>query len=440
MNNAIQRVSSTVQSSLRAGSVAKFFATSLVVFAFTGQVFAGPATVQSAYPYADAYFATITVRLAHVTTVAPKMMEMPALPGRDKVAFFEGRQNVEVAVYTQPRPAPLMYVIPGMGGNAMNGSNQFLGERYFLAGFNVIIVPSPFYWKFVLGQSTSGLPGYTPADVADLSRLMQASRARAERDFGIQVTKSGVVGYSLGAIESAYLLKQDRKTKALGLERATMINPPLALAHSIGVLDQLNAVGDQWSPAQRDQLWASVIKGGSALLERGINTHGYFDNLDKVLTLNDDQLKYLIGNTFRQTLTDVVFVSQQINDIGLLKQPATSNRRNARYAEAARFDFTTYLKLAVAPYWQAQLGHGFTTDQLITGGDLAVLRSAVSTDPAYRMVHNADDFLNNPDLIQLWAKEMGSRAVIFPRGGHCGNLWSPDLDATVVNDAKDLLN
>ena len=39
------------------------------------------------------------------------------------------------------------------------------------------------------------------------------------------------------------------------------------------------------------------------------------------------------------------------------------------------------------------------------------------------IVHNADDFLAEPKSIEELKEVMGARMVLYPSGGHLGNLW-----------------
>ena len=49
------------------------------------------------------------------------------------------------------------------------------------------------------------------------------------------------------------------------------------------------------------------------------------------------------------------------------------------------------------------------------------------------MMHNADDILMSPGEIGYLEDVFGDRAVIFPRGGHAGNLGYRENLAYVVD-------
>lgn len=46
-------------------------------------------------------------------------------------------------------------------------------------------------------------------------------------------------------------------------------------------------------------------------------------------------------------------------------------------------------------------------------------------------MHNADDFLLTTGDVAWMEQVFGDRALIFPRGGHLGNLYYPDNVASI---------
>jgi len=391
------------------------------------------------FPYRDPYLSTLSIRLLKLSAATPRIFEMEGLPGREKVRFAEGRQRLETAVFVQRAPAPLVFVIPGVGGAATDGSALWLGEQAYLAGFSAIVISSPFYWKFVLSQSSTGVPGYMPEDARDLRRLMVAVKARAERELGLRVTRSAVMGYSLGAVNVAFIMKQEREQPLLALERAVMINPPLHIPHAIATLDRLYEVGHSWSLEYRNRVWGHVLGVGSALLDRDIRNSSYFLGLDQVLLLSNTQLKYLIGDSFRQMLADTIFMGQEVNDIGLLKETASPKSRTARQLEAASISFTDYMSRAVWPFWTQRLKQKWTLPEFINQTDMQSLRDMLENDPSFRLLHNQDDFLTLPEDLERLATRMGNRAVIYPYRGHVGNLWFGENRADLLAAIRDLL-
>jgi hypothetical protein len=391
------------------------------------------------YPYKDPYIATLTMRLMGTKIVKPKIITLNGLPGRDKIRFSDGHQNVPIAVFVQEMPAPLVYVIPGVGGSASEGAAIWLAEFLFTKGFSVISVPSPLHWRFILGQSTTGMPGFTPEDVRDLQRVMSLSRAEAERLFGLRATRIGVVGYSLGAVDAAYLMKSERTMPLLGIERAVLINPPLNLSTAVKKIDELNDIGSRWTPERREAIWGYMYNLGEKAMGRNIQDPYFFYGLDQVIKISTKDVMYLIGSSFRQTLADVLMISEEIAHQGLLKEPATEGERSERLNEALSTSFMDYLSKSAWPFWKKRLGNNWTEAEFVAHGDLASLRDLMGHDKAFYLLHNEDDFLTTKDDLLSLADIMGDRAFIYPLGGHVGGLWHPRTLENINQIFHDLL-
>jgi hypothetical protein len=85
--------------------------------------------------------------------------------------------------------------------------------------------------------------------------------------------------------------------------------------------------------------------------------------------------------------------------------------------------FTDYLSRAAFPYWQKSTPSAKTLGDFVGQSDLLSLKDAIVRDPAFRLMHNEDDFLTRPKDLSDFASLMSARAVIYPKGGHLGNLW-----------------
>ena len=77
------------------------------------------------YPFRDPYIATATAAILTGDGLAPKpkrqVVHVPGLPGRNQVSALKGRGEVSVAVYRQNHPAPLLFILSGIGSNAYFG-------------------------------------------------------------------------------------------------------------------------------------------------------------------------------------------------------------------------------------------------------------------------------------------------------------------------------
>src|SRR5713101_5303678 len=101
---------------------------------------------------------------------------------------LEGRGEVSVAVYRQSHPAPLLFILSGIGSNAYFGLATYFAGLFYQEGFHVVILPSPMSWNFALAASRSGAPGYAPEDARDLYAAMQSILAILRDQYGLAIT------------------------------------------------------------------------------------------------------------------------------------------------------------------------------------------------------------------------------------------------------------
>ena len=73
------------------------------------------------YPYHDPYLATATSAILSDDGATPRVdstiVRVPGLPGRNHLPALEGRGDVSLALYRQNRPAPLLFILAGLGSD-----------------------------------------------------------------------------------------------------------------------------------------------------------------------------------------------------------------------------------------------------------------------------------------------------------------------------------
>jgi hypothetical protein len=95
-------------------------------FAMSAVIMLGLAThsIEAAdykYPYRDPYLATATTAILSdegaTASVTSTIIRVPGLPGRNNLPDLEGRGDVSLALYRQNRPAPLLFILAGLGSD-----------------------------------------------------------------------------------------------------------------------------------------------------------------------------------------------------------------------------------------------------------------------------------------------------------------------------------
>lgn len=379
----------------------------------------------SVYPIQDPLIATITSAINH-TDVPFKILTVEPLPKRRSVPLLENMNKVSLTYFSQPNPkAPLAFVIAGVGGSGLSGSSLLIAGDLNKQGYAVVTLPDPVNWQYVLGVSRSGVPGYLPEDVNEYYAFMKFVLRNLKVTQGIKPTRFSVIGYSYGALLTGYLMKEDNSQQYFNFEKAVLINPAVDLNHGVRTLDGFYAAGDKLTADQKDYIKGSLLSVGADLLSGPGTMQDLLSALQTVPPFSVQHRDWLVGDSFREDLRDVVFATQQVHDIGLLKKKATDHHRNARLEEAKTISFMDYIVKVVLPPIQQRSATPITTGQLISSGGLYPLMDMFANDPRIYMQENANDFLLHGDDLDLLKKTFGDRLRLYPFGGHIGGLWFP---------------
>jgi predicted alpha/beta-fold hydrolase len=319
------------------------------------------------------------------------------------------------------RQAPLVFVIPGTGGNAKSGSAHFIAEKLYALGYQTVVLDDPFSWNFAVAGSQSALPGFLPNDARDMYQALQAITAKLRAEKNVQPKSYSLVGSSLGALATLFVNKIDQK---FHFEKIVLINPPLDMVYAVNQLDRLYDVGQTLSPKRQGQIFSDVINEASVLMADVNNMHdrGFMQKAFEQLNLNNADMSYLIGWSFRNSLRDVIFASQQVRDLGILKSPVSRTHRNARYDEARSFSFNDYLKLFVFVDIKKTKSPTYSLEDMNAEASIYQFAGVIKNNPNIFVIHSKDDFLLKAGDLQWLQTQFGPRATLFPYGGHMGSL------------------
>ncbi|MDB6145111.1 MAG: putative lipoprotein [Pseudomonas sp.] len=325
----------------------------------------------------------------------------------------------------QDHPAPLIFLIAGTGAPYNSTLNEFLKRLYYGAGYNVVQLSSPTSYDFMSSASRFATPGVSSEDAEDLYRVMQAVRAQQS---DLQITDYYLTGYSLGALDAAFVSKLDETRRSFNFKRVLLINPPVNLYTSISNLDKL--VQTQVKGINDSTTFYELVLGK---LTAYFKEKGYIDLNDALLFdlqqsrqhLTNEQMAMLIGTSFRFSSADIAFTSDLINRRGLItppKFPITEGTNLTPFLKRAlQCDFNCYLTNQVIPMWRARTDGGSLL-QLVDQVSLYALKDYLHNSPKIAVMHNADDVILGPGDLGFLRKTFGDRLTVYPYGGHCGNL------------------
>jgi len=379
------------------------------------------------YPYHDPFLATATTALLSDdgTTAQLKstIVHVPGLPGRNRLPSLEGRGDVSINLYRQDRPAPLIFILAGIGSNPYFGVAPYLASLFYQEKFHVVILPSPMSWNFALSASRSGAPGYAPEDARDLYEVMQQTLTTLRDRYDLKTTTINFMGVSLGALEGAYLSVIDADERKIGIAKYLLVNPPLDLAYAVKKLDEWNALGDKFGRDKSQELVSKALAIVDSFADERRDDQAVFDRfVKKFATFTTEELQFLIAENLQAQLPELVYVTQVIHDQNVLSAPKDDMRK--RLQEAKSFTFTDYNEKIGLPLWRRQVAEPQADmESFIQRGSLAQILERLRSNPKVHIMHNADDFLANRKTIEALKAALGDQVVLYPYGGHLGNLW-----------------
>ncbi|MBI6815226.1 serine/threonine protein kinase [Pseudomonas syringae] len=325
----------------------------------------------------------------------------------------------------QDHAAPLIFLIAGTGAPYNSTINEFLKKLYYGAGYHVVQLSSPTSYDFMTSASRFATPGVSTDDAEDIYRVMQAIRAQQAQ---LPVTEYYLTGYSLGALNAAFVSKLDETRRSFNFKKVLLLNPPVNLYTSISNLDKL--VQTNVKGINNTTTFYELVL---AKLTRYFRQKGYIDLNDALLFdfqqskqhLTNEQMAMLIGTSFRFSSADIAFTSDLINRRGLItppKFPITEGTSLTPFLKRAlQCDFDCYLTEQVIPMWRARTDGGSLL-QLVDQVSLYALKDYLHSNTKIAVMHNADDVILGSGDLGFLRKTFGDRLTVYPYGGHCGNL------------------
>ncbi len=284
----------------------------------------GTWTPRAGYPLTNPFEATIATtppelrpELPHSEDIDQKDYSLKLRPEREFVLpdNFWPVKKLRYRLARQDHAAPLIFIIAGTGAHYASSFPEYLKKLFYQAGYHVVQLSSPTSWDFMASASRFATPGFSSDDADDLYRVMQAVRAQ-RRD--LPVTDYYLTGYSLGALNAAFVSHLDESRRSFNFKKVLLLNPPVNLYTSVSNLDKL--VETQVKGITDSRTFYEVVL---SKLTRYFRQKGYVDINDAMLydfqqskqRLSNEEMAMLIGTSFRFSAADIAFTSD-------LRQPS----------------------------------------------------------------------------------------------------------------------
>ncbi len=359
-----------------------------------------------------------SVPLQEINIALPWARPLPA------VLWFDKRLRVWLSL--QNKAAPLVIVIAGTGSDGNSASQERLRAILYGAGYHVLTMPSPTFPRFIAAASSTGVSGDLQQDGRDLYAAAQAILAHLPRK--AHITDVHIIGYSLGGANAAMVKSLDAAEHHLNIHRAVMINPPVSLFSSMQRLDLLFAqsIGPGESGVEQlyRRLYARLANFYRASEQMHVETADMFSAIGAVLRTDAD-FSAAIALTFRLDLMNMFYEGDLYAGTGVILDPmhlpAPGDSTDAIGRELRTRTFAEYFDRVFVPYYMAHRP-GETRDSLIAENRLEIIESTLKSNPDYYALTNADDLILDADELAWLRATFGDRIVVYPHGGHLGNL------------------
>ncbi len=384
------------------------------------------------FPIDDPYSATI---IGSVTMMTPgvseniplKVYEIQIKDKKDIPDVFWYASKFKFSFSKQKnKKAPLIFVLAGTGSDYNTTRVKFMQRIFHDAGYHTIAISSQMSQQFMISASSNSVPGLLLEDNKDIYKAMKLAYNKIKDQ--VEVTDFYIMGYSLGGSNAAVLSYIDEKEKVFNFKRVFMVNPPVDLYNSAVKLDKYldNYTGGKTKGIEKLlNTTLAKVKGGLTSEYANIGADTIY-NIVKGDILSDAEKEAYIGLAFRLASTDLNFISDfMTRSYVYTKNPEKVNKYTnmKEYLKAVNFaTFEDYVNKIGFPYYKKH-NKDYSIEALKREASLKVIEDYLRTSPKIAAVTNADELILNEKDFAFLKDVFKDRLVIYPKGGHCGNMF-----------------
>jgi pimeloyl-ACP methyl ester carboxylesterase len=361
----------------------------------------------------------------------------PAFLGRGKTRSARipaTKRDLKFTYWLQPKTAPLVYIIPGLGSHRLAQGSLALAELVHQKGYSAVCVSGAFNSEFMENAATVAMPAYLPADGHDLHEALTEIDKRLQTLYPHRFGGRAVMGYSMGALHSMYIASTETTNASalVAFDRYVAIDTPVRMLHGVSQLDELYRAPLRWSAPER----MANIENTFAKVAEMTKAQGAPKG---PLPFSAIESQFLIGLTFRMTLKDIIFSSQRRNNQGVLRHSFSTMRRKPLYDEILKYSYQDYFEKFAIPYYQAHGLHTETAAALEKAGDLRTYTDQLRGNSKIRVIVNRNDFLLSAEDLAWLQTTFGPESLtVFDQGGHLGNLATPPVQQRILESLEGL--
>ncbi|MDO8942790.1 MAG: hypothetical protein Q7U75_06375, partial [Desulfobacterales bacterium] len=155
--------------------------------------------------------------------------------------------------------------------------------------------------------------------------------------------------------------------------------------------------------------------------------------------VHQENMAGMIGTVFRLSAMNLLFTSDVMTNSGLVvpknRVLGSADSLTDYYKVAASASFIDYFDELLYPNLKSR-NPGLTKESLIEATSLRSIESYLRNTPKIILMGNEDDLILTPADLAFLKDVFGSRAKLYPVGGHLGNMSYKDNVAYMINFFK----
>lgn len=374
------------------------------------------------YPFQNPYMATIlgssALMINGVSESVPTKVYKVKLPGSIKTPEnLWYNDKFEFSLVPQKQKAPLIFLLAGTGSDYHAARMVFFQRIFYDAGYSVISITSPMHSNFIINASSNRMPGMIMDDGKDIYNVMKETYKIVKDK--INVSDFYVVGYSLGATESAIVSYIDETEKAFNFKRVFMINPAVDIYESAVKLDKALDIPTEGKVENLEQLINKVFNKLSDSVKNGYTeiTEELIYSMFAKDQMSDEEMGELIGLVFRLTAIDINYVTDLINNRKVyVDKPVGKFTNMFPYFEKINFaGFEDYMYRLAYPYFNEKMGGNVSINDLLQHTKLQQIQDYLKNADKIAVVTNKDEIILGEKDFEFLENTFKERLIIYLR-------------------------
>src|SRR5262249_44807909 len=110
----------------------------------------------------------------------------------------------------QPRRAPLVFLVAGLGAHRLSGTCLAIAEMAGGRGLSVLILSSTMSAEFIARGGSVPVPGHAPVDAHDVHIALDAVARDLDARYPGRIAGRVYLGYSLSAFHGFYIAAEEQ--------------------------------------------------------------------------------------------------------------------------------------------------------------------------------------------------------------------------------------